>query len=33
MKRITLLALLAGIAAAVFAQLPELKRYLKMERM
>jgi hypothetical protein len=33
MKRITLLALLGGIAAAVIAQVPEIKRYLKMERM
>ena len=33
MKRITLLAVLGAIAAAVLAQAPELKRYLKMKQM
>jgi hypothetical protein len=32
-QRVALLALVAAIAAAVLAQAPELKRYLKMERM
>jgi hypothetical protein len=31
--RIGALALIAAIAAAVFTQAPEIKRYLKMERM
>jgi hypothetical protein len=33
MRKIAFLALLAPIAAAVAAQMPEIRRYMKIERM
>jgi hypothetical protein len=33
MRKIAFLALLAAIAAAVAAQMPEIRRYMKIERM